>query len=74
MSAVGHIVRAVVPILVGLAVTLGVKVGYHVNTTEATVVLTSLVTTGYAVLAHAVEHYVPSVGKWLVSLGLFPAS
>ena len=72
MSFVGVITRAIVPVLVGLLVTLGVKLSYHVDTTSATVVLTSVVTVAYAVFAHAVEHVFPTLGKWLVSLGLFP--
>lgn len=72
MSFIQNVTRAVVPILVGFAVTLGVKLGYHVDTTEATVVLTSVITGGYTVVAHFVEHVNPTLGKWLVSLGLFP--
>jgi hypothetical protein len=69
---VGGLVRAVVPILVGLLVTLGIRLGFHVDTTEATVVLTSLVTAAYTVFAHAVESVFPGLGKWLVTAGLFP--
>lgn len=73
-TIVGNLVRAVVPILVGLLVTLAVRVGIHVNTTEATVVLTSLVTAGYTVFAHAVESVWPALGNWLITAGLFPKS
>lgn len=67
-----EVIRSVVTILLGLLVTLGVRLGYHVSTTEAAVVLTGLVTAGYAVVAHAVEHVVPGLGKYLTSLGLAP--
>ncbi len=67
------LIRTLVPLLVGFLISLGVKFGFHLQSSAVTVYVTAAVMAGYTGLARLIEIKYPKVGKYLVSLGLATA-
>lgn len=66
-------IRTLVPLIVGAAITLGAKYGLHVDSATAAIVATTVVTAAYATVARLIETRYPRVGKVLMSAGLTSA-